>query len=107
MFMICILLLPVRYFFNGTKVQFDDFKDFILHKILVMPDYCIKYHIHGNSTYAEYIFIVSTIMQVIHELRKNYSLEVYQRIYENLEWDEAKVIRERFPYRVVEIPIEL
>ncbi len=94
-------------FFNGTKVQFDDFKDFILHKILVMPDYCIKYHIHGNSTYAEYIFIVSTIMQVIHELRNNYSFEVYQRIYENLEWDEAKVIRERFPYRVVEIPIEL
>ena len=105
--MICILLLPVRYFFNGTKVQFDDFKDFILHKIQVMPDYCIKYHIHGNSTYAEYIFIVSTIMQVIHELRNNYSFEVYQRIYENLEWDEAKVIRERFPYRVVEIPIEL
>ena len=55
-----------------------------------MPDYCIKYHIHGNSTYAEYIFIVSTIMQVIHELRNNYSFEVYQRIYENLEWDEAK-----------------
>lgn len=92
--------------FNGTKVQFDDFKDFIQHKIQVMPDYCIKYYIHNNSTYAEYIFIVSTIMQAIHELRNDYSFEVYQRTYGNLEWDETKVIRERLPYRVVEIPIE-
>lgn len=61
---------------------------------------------NGTSTYAEYIFIVSTIMQVIHELRNDYSYEFYQRIYENLEWDEAKVMRERFSYRVVEIPIE-
>ena len=92
--------------FNGTKVQFDDFKDFIQHKIQVMPDYCIKYYIHNNSTYAEYIFIVSAIMQAIHELRNDYSFEVYQRTYGNLEWGETKVIRERLPYRVVEIPIE-
>ena len=45
-------------------------------------------------------------MQAIHELRNDYSFEVYQRTYGNLEWGETKVIRERLPYRVVEIPIE-
>ena len=82
----------------------NDFINFIRQMIQATPDYHIKYYISDNSSYAAYIFIVSNIMQAIYQIRNNYSLATYQQKYEELEWEEEKVVRRKYPYRVIEIP---
>ena len=72
--------------------------------IQVTPDYHIKYYISDNSSYATYISIVSNIMQGIYQIRNNYSLATYQQKYEELKWEEEKVVRKKYPYRVIEVP---
>ncbi|WP_291530722.1 hypothetical protein [Bacteroides sp. UBA939] len=92
--------------FDDIKIEWNDFGDFIRQLILSTPDYHIKYYISDNSSYADYIFIVSNIVQAISQIRNDYSRVTYQQEYEYLEWEEAGTVRGKYPYRVVEIPTE-
>lgn len=88
---------------DNAPVGRDSFKNLIYRKIQSAPaDYYLKYRIDDSSSYADYIFIVSNIMQAIHELRDQYALEVYGTTYENLEQEAEQEVRGKFPYRVVE-----
>lgn len=89
---------------DNIKIESNDFINFIRQMIQATPDYHIKYYISDNSSYAAYIFIVSNIMQAIYQIRNNYSLATYQQKYEELEWEKEKVVRRKYPYRVIEIP---
>jgi biopolymer transport protein ExbD len=56
----------------------------------------IKFYVNDEATYNSFIFIVTAIRETVHKLRNDYSMNEYQKAFDDLERFERKAVKKKF-----------
>jgi hypothetical protein len=91
------------YAINNILVSPDHLKIILKRLILQTPDYHLKFRVNDTSPFSEYIRVISTIEDVINELRNEYSVINYSKQYNLLDYKELSEVIKKYPFRLVEL----
>lgn len=92
---------------NGEMFSVEEFESQIKETIKINTNYIFKHNIKNNCTYSEYILIYSRLRKVTEELRNEYALRKYKSECNFLDYDATEEVREKYPFRWIEVTEEL
>ena len=88
--------------FNRKKVNYLDLKNSLKENMLKHDKYTILLFVDGESVYNKYIKIHIVLDKVMSEVRNDYSWKIYNMDFDNLKYDEQKLIKRKFPFALYE-----
>lgn len=66
------------------------------------PDYLISLRNERSTSYETYIIAQNKITEAINEIRDNYSIEKFNKLYRDLDEDEQKIVQNEYPIKIAE-----
>ncbi len=95
-----------KYYINDEAVEIAQIKQSLKHLIIKDSDYIIKFNVNDSVEFSDYFRVISYSREVINELRNEYSNKIYSKQFDILDYEEAKEVKNKFPFRVFELTTE-
>ncbi|OYT15072.1 MAG: hypothetical protein B7C24_14955 [Bacteroidetes bacterium 4572_77] len=93
--------------FNDSIIKTASLYELFYNTINQEPDYLFLYYINENLSFESYFEIISIFRQVIIDLKEEYSLNIFGKHYQDLDWDQRKEMRNKYPARIIELSPEM
>lgn len=82
---------------NGKKIKPDNLNDFMLKELL--SGQCLfLLKTKRKANYGKYVVGMASVIVMIEKARNTYSMEKYNKSFENLDWRLKKVVRKEIPH---------
>ena len=90
------------YNVNGTLVEGTECKTVFKDLILQDLNYFIRFKVHDEMLYGDYVTVMASAMEALNDLKEEYAVERYLRHWIQLDPDEEEEVYYRFPFRFFE-----
>jgi hypothetical protein len=91
---------------NDSLVKKHQIKDCIKSIIQQNSDYIIKFHVNDEVDFSDYFKVLSSAKSAVNELRNEYAVIKYSKQYDVLFDEKELEVRQKFPFRILEITTE-